>query len=169
MTEPTPFAPVPVDIPAGHPMLDTIHADLRDFAKAGPSGSELAAALELIKSAGVSIADIEAAHAVAMPAIRRAIGATPGHTCHCCHVPATQQWPRHATPAEAEDWHAAREQHIRAHNDGRPEAAYVANRADTVTLAVHGCNNHVVDDPRRTHDADCGGHGACQCGDDADG
>jgi len=88
----------------------------------------------------------------------------PGHTCHRCHAPATQQWPRHATPDEAEDWHAAREQHIRAHNDGRPEADYVANRADAVTLAVHGCNNHVVDDPRRTHDADCGGHGACQCG-----
>lgn len=89
---------------------------------------------------------------------------TPRHACHRCEAPATQQWPRHATPDEAEDWHAAREQHIRAHNDGKPEAEYVSDRTDTVTMAVHGCDEHVVDDPRHTHDADCGGHGACQCG-----
>lgn len=87
-----------------------------------------------------------------------------GHVCHRCQAPATQQWPRHATPDEAEDWHAAREQHIRAHNDGRPETEYVSDRTDTVTVAVHGCDEHVVDEPHRTHDADCGGHGACQCG-----
>lgn len=87
-------------------------------------------------------------------------------TCHRCGDPATQQWPRHATPDEAEDWHAAREQHIRAHNDGRAEAEYISDRSDTVTLAVHGCDEHVVPEPHRTHDADCGGHGACQCGGD---
>ena len=100
------------------------------------------------------------------PSTRRIIGAPVGHECHLCQVPATVQWQRHATPDEAEAWHSAREQWIRAHNDGRPEAEYVADRSAPVMVATFGCGEHIVDDPTLIHDADCGGHGACQCGGD---
>lgn len=79
--------------------------------------------------------------------------------CHRCDTPATTQWPRHATEAEtAQHWDAV-EQNIRA--NGTPD--YVADRSDTVVKAVHGCDEHAVDAPHLTHDADCGGHGACAC------
>lgn len=175
MTEPTPFAPVPMDTPADHPMLDTISADLRDFAKAGPSGSELAAALAVLAQAGISLPT-----PVPPPLLER----DERHRCHRCDEVATAQWARQATADEAEAWHAGREQHIRAHNDGRAAAEYVSDRSDTVTMAVHGCDDHdlspgaadetnaakhearrIGEDRRAlTHDADCGGHGACGCG-----
>jgi len=227
VTDQNPYQPVPVNIPDGHPALDTSgFTDLRALAEAGlsatqgmanvrgtmdalPSSADLAAAMQTLAAAGISVD-----HLTTPDGIRAALspgsysgpelppgvaellngpsanqpprrGLRPvGHTCHRCGQAATHQWPRRATDQEAEDWHAAREQWIRQHNDGRPEAEYVSDRSDTVTVAVHGCDDHKltpeipVDNPeaaqialdagaaRRAlvHDADCGGHGACGCG-----
>lgn len=63
-------------------------------------------------------------------------------TCHACTEPATHQTSRPATPGEAEAHWAALEQNIRAANDGRPEVDYVADRTDSVTIAVHRCDEH---------------------------
>lgn len=83
--------------------------------------------------------------------------------CHRCGQPATIQWRRDATDTEREAHWAALEQSIRASNDGRPEAAYTADRTQAVTKSVHGCDQHVVDAPHLTHEAECGGHGTCEC------
>jgi hypothetical protein len=147
-----------------------------------PSESELAAALAVIKATGYTVAEATAAHDQTTAALRTARDTR--HVCHRCQAPATAQWQRHATADEAEAWHAGREQWIRQHNDGHAEAEYVSDRADTVTLAVHGCDDHDLSpgpadetnaakyEARQvgaglrtlTHDADCGGHGACGCG-----
>lgn len=190
MTEPNPYQPIPVDIPAGHPMLDT--AGFTDARAVAGRGLSLAAALEVIKSAGYTVAEAEAAlRAFGQADIRNAAPGRrspqdPDHRCHRCQAPATVQWPRLASAEEAEAWHAGREQHIRAANDGRDAAGYVSDRTDTVTLAVHGCEQHDLSPApfphdsggamaakqigaklrALTHDADCGGHGACQCGGD---
>lgn len=87
-----------------------------------------------------------------------------GNPCHHCGVPATAQWQRHATGDEAEQHWAATEQNIRANNDGHAAVEYVADRSDSVTKAVFGCDEHPDPAPGVTHDADCGGHGACGCG-----
>lgn len=86
--------------------------------------------------------------------------------CHRCGAPATTQWPRQATEAEAAQHWDALEQNIRSQPDiaGHGNATWTADRSDTVTKAVHACDQHVVDAPHLTHDADCGGHGACGCG-----
>ena len=147
-------------------------------------------ALAVIKASGYSVAEATAAHEQAMAALRDS-RRQPEHRCHRCGGTPTHQWTRRATDQEAEAWHAAREQHIRAHNDGRAAAGYVSDRSDVVTLAVHGCDEHnltpVPDEPVDSspealgavnfaaqdagaalrallHDADCGGHGACGCG-----
>jgi len=110
-----------------------------------------------------------------MPALREALGGvpmlgsaaleTPPPVCHRCGTPASTQWQRNATPAEAGQHWAAQEQHIRSIPDiaGNRNAEYTADRTQPVTKAVHGCDEHVVDAPHATHDADCGGHGACGC------
>jgi hypothetical protein len=87
------------------------------------------------------------------------------HLCHRCGNTATVQWRRNATEAEAEAWWDHLEQQIRQANQGLPgaQAPYTADRTDTVTTAVHGCRQHPVPDMHLTHDADCGGHGACGC------
>lgn len=110
------------------------------------------------------------------------------HACHNCSNPATSQWQRQATPDETEQHWTAVEQNIRANNSGNPDVDYVADRTDTVTKSVFGCEQHdlspapVDDTPearaaatqagleRRAliHASDCGGHGACQCGETAD-
>lgn len=93
-------------------------------------------------------------------------------TCHRCGTTATMQWQRKATPAEAEQHWAALEQNIRSIPDlfGNGNAEYVADRTQDVTKAVHGCDQHTVDDMVTVHAHDCGGHGACQCeGTTADG
>lgn len=83
--------------------------------------------------------------------------------CGTCGADATAQWQRRATADEHEQHWAASEQNIRASNDGHPAVDYVADRTDTVTKAVFGCDEHVVPNPHLVHDADCGGHGNCQC------
>jgi hypothetical protein len=85
--------------------------------------------------------------------------------CHRCDAPATTQWPRTATDAEAEQHWTALEQHIRAQPDiaGHGNATWTADRTDAVVKAVHACDQHVVDAPHLTHQAECGGHGACHC------
>jgi len=89
-------------------------------------------------------------------------GAAP---CHRCDAPATTQWQRRATDAEADQHWDAQEQHIRSIPDiaGNRNAEYTADRTQPVTKAVHACDEHVVDAPHVTHDADCGGHEACGC------
>lgn len=85
--------------------------------------------------------------------------------CHRCGTPATTQWQRTATDDEAAQHWAAVEAHIRNQSDiaGHGNATWTANRTDTVVKTVHGCDEHTVDAPHATHEADCGGHGACQC------
>lgn len=160
MTDPNPYQPVPMDIPAGHPLLDT--AGFTDAHAVAEGGLSLAAALEVIKGAGYTVAEATAAHDQAMATLRSSREPAV-HRCHRCQAPATVQWPRYATADEAEAWHAGREQHIRAANDGREAAGYVSDRTDTVTLAVHGCDEHQLPSPGLVHDADCGGHGLCRC------
>lgn len=168
MSDETPYRLVPLSVPADHPILDAGgFTDLGVLGKAGPSAEQLAAALAVIKASGYSVAEATAAHDQAMAALR-ASRRQDGHRCHRCDATPTHQWTRRASEQEAEAWHTAREQHIRAHNDGRPAAEYVSDRSDTVTLAVHGCDEHVVSNVHLTHDADCGGHGACACGGDRD-
>lgn len=106
--------------------------------------------------------------------------------CHRCGRPATTQWRRNATDTEAEQHWAAVEQHIRSIPNlvDASNAEYVADRDQPVVKAVFGCDEHdlsptpadagkkatvaakqVGADARAlTHAADCGGHGACQCG-----
>ena len=86
------------------------------------------------------------------------------HVCHRCGEAAATQWGRAATAAEAETWWSLLEQRIRQANQGMPGAAYVADRTDAVTVAVHGCEQHPVPNPHLLHNADCGGHGQCGCG-----
>lgn len=85
--------------------------------------------------------------------------------CHRCETPATMQWRRKATAAEAEQHWAAQEQHIRSIPDlfGHGNATWTADHSDDVVKAVHGCDAHLVNDTLLLHAADCGGHGACQC------
>jgi hypothetical protein len=106
--------------------------------------------------------------------------------CHRCGTVATSQWPRASTDAEREQHWAAVEAHIRSIPDlfGGQNAEYTADRSEPVTKAVFGCDEHDLspapaDDSDEaiaaaeqagtelrtlTHAADCGGHGACQCG-----
>ena len=112
----------------------------------------------LVAGLGASVADLGR---------RPGAGPTP---CSTCGNDATTQWARHATAAEAEDAWSALEQNIRASNSGRPDVDYVADRTQPVVKAVFGCDEHVVPNPHLVHDADCGGHGNCQCPDeDAEG
>lgn len=155
-----------------------------------PTAEQLLNARQVLAMAGISTTEALAGlDAFRQADIRNALPdrrdvQPPGHRCHRCQAPATAQWTRYASAQEAEDWHTAREQHIRTHNDGRAAAEYVSDRTDTVALAVHGCDDHDLspgpaDDTnaaeyearqlgadRRAllHDADCGGHGACECG-----
>lgn len=192
-------------------------ADLRANFGTGPSAEQLAAALKTLAAAGISVDSLSSPDNIRValspgsysgpdlpPGLAELLNAAsanlpprrgrpqPGPRCHRCNTTPTHQWIRRASDQEAEDWHAGREQHIRAHNDGRPAAEYVADRSDTVTMAVHGCDAHNLapapepidgtEEAERAakeaaeqagaalrtlmHDADCGGHGACECGDD---
>lgn len=85
------------------------------------------------------------------------------NACHRCGGKAAIQWHRAASAGEAEVWWSQLEQRIRQANRGLPGAAYVANRSDRVTIAVHGCKQHPVPDTHLLHDAECGGHEACGC------
>lgn len=61
-----------------------------------------------------------------------------------CTNPATHQTSRPATPAEATAHWDAVEQNIR--DSGTPE--YTQNRDDTVTIAIHHCDDHTpIPDP----------------------
>lgn len=157
-------------------------------APTGLTDEQYRAALAVFGQAGTSTADATTALTqllgINAAQLRPARIAEQQHVCHRCQAPATAQWQRYATADEAEAWHAGREQHIRAHNDGRAAAEYVSDRSGVVTMAVHGCDEHdlspgPVDDAnaagyearqigadRRAliHDAECGGHGACGCG-----
>ena len=110
----------------------------------------------------------------------------PVPVCHRCGTVATVQWPRQATDAEREQHWDALEQHIRSQPNLSDDsnASYTADRGQPVTKAVHGCDEHDLsptptDGSKKaaaaakqagteartlTHDADCGGHGECQCG-----
>lgn len=92
----------------------------------------------------------------------------PIHPCHHCGNPATTQWQRAATPDEAEAHWAALEQNIRASNSGNPAVDYTHPRNDEVRKAVFGCPDHPDPAPGVLHQADCGGHGTCQCGEASD-
>lgn len=83
--------------------------------------------------------------------------------CHACTEPATIQWQRHATPDETEQHWTAVEGNIRTSNSGHPAATYEADRTDTVVKAVHGCDDHQVDDTTIVHAADCHGDKGCGC------
>lgn len=107
--------------------------------------------------------------------------------CHRCGTVATAQWQRNATDAEREQHWAALEAHIRSQPNlfGSENAEYVADRNEAVTKSVFGCDEHDLSPVPNaggtkaaiaakqaglelralTHDADCGGHGECQCGD----
>ena len=89
-------------------------------------------------------------------------------TCHRCGTDATASWKRQATDAEREQHWAALEAHIREQPNlfDDSNASYTADRAQPVTKAVFGCDEHQVDDMVMTHAADCGGHGECGCGSD---
>jgi hypothetical protein len=108
------------------------------------------AAARAIAGLGTSAADsLAAVGAVtgALAASRRAAVATPcGHRDGCTND-ATHQFPRDATPEEAEAHFVALEQNIRASNDGRPEVEYVHPRTDTVSIAEHRCDDPAHADP----------------------
>jgi hypothetical protein len=112
--------------------------------------------------------------------------AAPPNPCHRCGRPATTQWQRNGTDAEAEQHWAALEAHIRSQSNlfGSENAEYVADRSEPVAKAVFGCDEHDLSPAPAdggdeataaakqagaelrslSHDADCGGHGACGCG-----
>jgi hypothetical protein len=99
--------------------------------------------------------------------------------CHACVAPATLQWQRRATDAEAAAQTAAIEEIVRF--TATPE--YIAERYGVLREGVFGCAGHDLSpqpaDPSpaalaaakqagadaraRLHDADCGGHGHCTC------
>lgn len=105
--------------------------------------------------------------------------------CHRCDSAATTSWQRAATDAEREGYWAAMEANIRSQPNlfDSSNSEYTADRTAPVTKAVFGCDDHdlspePVDAGKKaaaaakqagadvralTHDADCGGHGECQC------
>lgn len=107
-------------------------------------------------------------------------------TCHRCGTVATAQWQRYGTDAEREQHWAALEAHIREQPNlfDDSNANWTADRSQDVTKAVFGCEQHDLSPApfapsdggalaakqagaearTLTHDADCGGHGQCQCG-----
>lgn len=124
--------------------------------------------------------------ATAAPLGRLPHAAPQPNPCHRCNAPATVQWQRNAVAAEAEQHWGALEAHIRSQPNlsGPENAEYVAERAQPVTRAVFGCDEHDLSPTPTaggakaaaaakqaggelralTHGADCGGHGECQCG-----
>lgn len=109
----------------------------------------------------------------------------PPPPCHRCDSTATTSWQRAATDAEREGYWDAIEQNIRSQPnlfDGS-NAEYTADRTAPVTRAVFGCDEHDLsptpadrskkaaaaakqagaDARTLTHNANCGGHGECQC------
>ncbi len=93
-----------------------------------------------------STAYASAAATANLAALRAAFATTCAHSAGCTNR-ATHQTTRPATPEEAEAHWAATEQNIRAANDGRPEVGYVADRTDSVTIAVHLCDDPQHADP----------------------
>lgn len=89
--------------------------------------------------------------------------AAAANACHRCGSSAVIQWRRAASAGEAEAWWNQLEKRIRQANRGLPAAEHVANRSDSVTIAVHGCEQHPVPDTHLLHGAECGGHGECGC------
>jgi hypothetical protein len=89
--------------------------------------------------------------------------ASVANACHRCGGGAVIQWRRAASAGESKAWWSQLEQRIRQANRGLPHVAYVANRSDSVTIAVHGCEQHQVPDTHLLHGAACGGHGDCEC------
>jgi hypothetical protein len=91
--------------------------------------------------------------------------------CHACGAPPLYQWSRRASTAEA-----ARQKVEIARLQGRELSdTEIAERYGPLCVAVTGCaEHHLGGDPaepdsgmdRRAllHDADCAGHGACECG-----
>lgn len=121
------------------------------------TAEEFAGPLRKVGAAGLTVADLTRSGAPVR-------GSEPANPCHHCGADATTQWSRRATDDEHEQHWDAVEQNIRASNDGHEAAGYVADRSDSVTKAVFGCDEHPDPAPGAMHEADCGGHGACGCG-----
>lgn len=90
-------------------------------------------------------------------------------TCHVCAGPAVFQWTRLADPLEA-----AAQRHQITQMQGRALSdEEIEQRYGLLRVAVTGCAEHHLGDGdadsgmnRRAlvHGVDCGGHGACECG-----
>jgi hypothetical protein len=91
--------------------------------------------------------------------------------CHACGSAPRFQWARLATPEEA----AEQRREITILQGRALDDAEIAMRYGPLRTAVTGCTgHHLGGDPgdpdsgldlrALLHDADCRGHGACQCG-----
>jgi hypothetical protein len=134
-----------------------IKAGSSTAAEALAAAEEVAAAMRVLAKAGISVPP------AAVSGVPTPVRPTAMNPCHHCGQPATAQWQRHATPAEHTQHWDAHEQHRNA-IDAEENQNYRADRTDTVTIAVFGCDQHPDPCPGRIHDTDCGAHGACRCG-----